>query len=681
MDDLRFYLKPIRKGYSWSDHGWVYDPDSKDSRDPLTRTSEELSKSLNDMVDFLKFTTECEKDFSNGFLPTLDTQTKVMDDGQILFKFYSKPMANNITIQWGTALPKNTIFASLRQELVRRMLNSSCDLNMGERLQIIEEFIQLLINSKHSFPFIKAITLQGLTKYTTMVARSLLQSDDEKFMPLYRTRSYREQERKLCKYVNVNNWFKGGYEFDKYRKDWKKKVTKRRKSVGDVNNKTPDAVMFVPQSQNSILLEKIVNSEATLLKNSKWTIKVLEQSGTPLALLFTPKFPLNDGCPRGNRCKQCKDGNGIACAARSVIYKSTCVDCRKNGIKQHYIGETSRPYRERILEHVQKRKKWARDSFQFFQLIHWMEYHGTSTFCPQFEFEVIAKYNDPLRRQLCEGLNILSTGTMNRKMEFHENLICRMEPGDGSPTNENELKKELAQRRFHRESIQDFVRVMSTLHELDNIKTLQGGDIVENCDLSLIDIKCVSNQDYTSRSNLCGSESPKPTERKRKRMETSTPKDLRRETAMIKLDDDSPINKVPEPESDHESSSEADVLMGNNKAGISSELDGIAVTPPRAESSSTENINLYIGAENLTNSAVCSGLLYSYVGGKENVRQTPLGDNAYLKAVRDNSPTENMNIARDLDLGKMDLNPRGGINNRAEAVNDINQEKTEEGCK
>ena len=85
-----------------------------------------------------------------------------------------------------------------------------------------------------------------------------------------------------------------------------------------------------------------------------------------------------------------------------------------------------------------------------------MEFHSTVQSCPQFKFEVIDRYTDPLRRQLCQGLNILSTGTMNRKMEFHENLICRMEPGNGSQAKEDELKTELVHRRLHRDNMQEF---------------------------------------------------------------------------------------------------------------------------------------------------------------------------------------------------------------------------------
>ena len=128
-------------------------------------------KSLNAVTDFIQFTTEGEEDFKNGFLPTLDFQTKVQDSGRISYKFFTKPMANNLTIQYGTGLAKNVIFSALRQELIRRMLNCCTDLDWDTRLEIVSEYIQLLVNSGHRYPFIKSVILQAITKYKFMVKR------------------------------------------------------------------------------------------------------------------------------------------------------------------------------------------------------------------------------------------------------------------------------------------------------------------------------------------------------------------------------------------------------------------------------------------------------------------------------------------------------------------------------
>ena len=210
IDDLRIYLYPITKGWMWESSGWKYDDKIVDERSSIERTKDEIAKSLNAVSDFIQFTTEGEEDFHNGFLPTLDFQTKVQETGKILFKFFSKPMANNLTIQYGTGLAKNTIFSALRQELIRRLTNCSLEVDGEERLHVINQFIQLLINSGHRYAFIKSVTLQAITRYRYMVMRSKLSTDDEKYKPLYRARSFDHLRRKISKMVEHMTWYRGG---------------------------------------------------------------------------------------------------------------------------------------------------------------------------------------------------------------------------------------------------------------------------------------------------------------------------------------------------------------------------------------------------------------------------------------------------------------------------------------
>ena len=158
------------------------------------------------MLDFLRFTTESEEEFEEEYLPTLDFQTKVLENGRISFKHFYKPMINNLVLEKGTALNQNTIFSSLRQDLVRRLLNTSRDENLTVRIGVIENFTQLLINSKHSF--IKPIILQALTKYSYIVYRDRLPPKHKKYQHLYRTRTYEDETRKILKYIDFCTWYK-----------------------------------------------------------------------------------------------------------------------------------------------------------------------------------------------------------------------------------------------------------------------------------------------------------------------------------------------------------------------------------------------------------------------------------------------------------------------------------------
>ena len=122
IDDIRIYLRPIKYGWYCDPNDWFYDDKKVDTRDDKTRTVEEISNSNNSIFKCLKFTMETECELPTGWLPTLDTQTQVQDDGEIFFMFFNKPTGNNIGIQFGSALPRDTFFSSLRQETVRRMV-------------------------------------------------------------------------------------------------------------------------------------------------------------------------------------------------------------------------------------------------------------------------------------------------------------------------------------------------------------------------------------------------------------------------------------------------------------------------------------------------------------------------------------------------------------------------------
>ena len=107
VDDIRIYMRPLIRGWYWRNNGWTFDPDSEDSRDPETRTIQEMGKSLNSVWKFLKFTTEGEQDFSDNYLPTLDFSTQVQQNGYIKYTFFSKPMSSNLLLSFGTALSKS----------------------------------------------------------------------------------------------------------------------------------------------------------------------------------------------------------------------------------------------------------------------------------------------------------------------------------------------------------------------------------------------------------------------------------------------------------------------------------------------------------------------------------------------------------------------------------------------
>ena len=121
-----------------------------------------------------------------------------------------------------------------------------------------------------------------------------------------------------------------------------------------------ESVLFVPPTPESELCTRMKEVEEQLRHETGWGMKIVEKSGLPLAALFKPEFKLGEGCILGEECHMCRN-DGIACRKRNGIYQARCLTCQ-NGHDDNnqtlakeesiYIGETARPVRARIREHL-----------------------------------------------------------------------------------------------------------------------------------------------------------------------------------------------------------------------------------------------------------------------------------------------------------------------------------------
>ena len=80
---------------------WCEDWETEDTHANVSheeRTSNALLDSMNSVMGFLNFTKESPQDFEDKKLPTLDIKIWV-DQLQIWYMFYQKPLCNNIVFQ------------------------------------------------------------------------------------------------------------------------------------------------------------------------------------------------------------------------------------------------------------------------------------------------------------------------------------------------------------------------------------------------------------------------------------------------------------------------------------------------------------------------------------------------------------------------------------------------------
>ena len=230
-------------------------------------------------------------------------------------------------------------------------------------------------------------------------------------------------------------------------------------------------------------------------------------------------------------------------------------------------------------------RKWKDSSFQ---IEHWMEEHGLSTSCPKFKFTVIGCFNDPLRRQLFEALAIRKEGMLNRKQEFNQNEICRMEMTKMDWEVEKDCKELLETRLNLKKNLKMFINVMSSIAALP-----------KHCDLEYYATDC-ADVDILSvcRDKMHG------TKRGRGVMETSTPcSQVRRHQELIP--DDSPIEEA----SMSSTAEDDDYVVTGEVTGMSPKMVSLAVTPPKTCSSTQEEKDLVGGAGNLSSAAKRGGII------------------------------------------------------------------------
>ena len=115
---------------------------------------------------------------------------------RVMHSFYEKPTCGTRVLQSDTALGRNTIMSSMRQETVRRLVNTSEKVSDGLRQDILKRFAQKLINSQFSKKDTTAILIEGCTKYEHLKWKDKLPRTHEKYAPLHLSADFNKHQRK-----------------------------------------------------------------------------------------------------------------------------------------------------------------------------------------------------------------------------------------------------------------------------------------------------------------------------------------------------------------------------------------------------------------------------------------------------------------------------------------------------
>ena len=234
-----------------------------------------------------------------------------VEENKILYSFYQKEVANKQVIHKKSALSENVKVASLTQNLIRRMKNTSEFLSLGERLAVIEQFTEQVLKSGYSREQTVKIVTAGLVGYENMKVTA-----EKSGCGLHKNAAEGAVERRRKKLIGKSSWFKSAPKS----KTKETRSSQRKAGVIKPQTQTPVTVLFVSQTPHGALAAKLKEQEIELTKLSKEKVKIVERSGSTIKQLLIKSNPWSSGNCGRSQCHPCKTGDGKqTCQQRNVL--------------------------------------------------------------------------------------------------------------------------------------------------------------------------------------------------------------------------------------------------------------------------------------------------------------------------------------------------------------------------
>ena len=306
VDDGRLVLYPVRPGWRWHRGGMWYrrDWEALDIYlSDIERTRRAVVGAMQGLTTCLSFTTETEEDFSDGWLPTLDLKIKVLENNQVAYSFFSKPTASNRCLQANTALNYNCIMRSLSNEVMRRLANISGHLGAKEKVKVMDEFSQVMVNSGHGIGEVRKTLVNGIKGHERKVERCKKEGKE-----FHRCAAGSAKSRKKKKLTMKQSWYKNkkdNIELDnETEKQGESKGKKNREEMGDWTitlskgekkdmfkkaQQQPSTVLFCNYTKGGTLQKSFRDVVDRLVGLLGFKVRVTERGGTPLSVLLSSK--------------------------------------------------------------------------------------------------------------------------------------------------------------------------------------------------------------------------------------------------------------------------------------------------------------------------------------------------------------------------------------------------------
>ena len=419
MDDLRYVLGSIRFGWRFCEGRLMFRKcwEKEEKEMGISKEAKTASVMLdiqNSIFACLKFEMETPEMFPENKLPTLDFKVWV-NGNKLLYSFFQKSMAKKTLIQRKSALGENCKIASLSQNMVRRMKNTSEDLPNSERIAIINDFSAQLGASGYSDTQIHRVVSAGLTGYQKLVEKC---QKGEAVMHRSAAEGFASRFRK--KLLSPSNWF---------RPKRKNPASKRKKKNSHINDPEVVTVMFVSQTPGGKLAKLLQKVEEKISKLTNERVRMVERAGRSVKQLLVRSNPWAGGVCDRDKCLPCIGSDGKQdCRSKNIVYDIICKTCEEGGRKRSvYTGMTSRTAFERGREHLEGLEKGNSENALY---KHKSDHHlGQEV---EFSMKVVRKHYKAICRTVHEAVRInrqslcSSLVSMNSKSEFNVGNLPRL---------------------------------------------------------------------------------------------------------------------------------------------------------------------------------------------------------------------------------------------------------------
>ena len=237
------------------------------------KTARVLKQMMNSVFTNLRFTVETAEDFKDAALPTLDTKVWI-EGGRLLYTYFEKPMANKKVMARKSAMGENMKIASLSQDLVRRMKNTSSRLPQSSRNEVVNQYTIKLASSGYSLDQVHRIVVAGLRGFEKKVKKQLAGKG-----LIHQSAAGGAAKRNRKKLLDRTNWFRGkkqdqeeGEEKEHIEQNHHHKETRKEQrnnitdmsSSKEVKTMRTSSVLFVEQTPRGELARRFREAEKGL---------------------------------------------------------------------------------------------------------------------------------------------------------------------------------------------------------------------------------------------------------------------------------------------------------------------------------------------------------------------------------------------------------------------------------